>query len=152
MNRSRRRLIVLAQYAAVLVLAALTLTQALSLQVFLTLAAVPAVMLFAIERMALGGLTARRPSRLDEREKALVARAHWLAHRMAMALTALAAALALVSGWAFGFAVGAAPFAVGGFGLILAFLTLPPALVLWTAPEPVDENHRLSAPTPQPFV
>ncbi len=69
-----------------------------------------------------------------------------------MALTALAAALALGSGWAFGVAVGAAPYVVGGFGLILAFLTLPPAVVLWTAPEPVEEDGRFSAPTPPPYV
>lgn len=140
MNRSRRRLVVLAHYAAVLVLAFLTVGQAVTLQVFLALAAVPAVMLFAIERLALGGLTLRHTSKLDERENALVARAYRIAHRVAMMLTAVTSAIGLVTGLGAISGVGVVPLAVTGFGLLLAFVTLPPAIVLWTAPEPLAEE------------
>jgi hypothetical protein len=53
---------------------------------------------------------------------------------VAAALTGLVAGLGAFSG------VGVVPLAVTGFGLLLAFVTLPPAIVLWTAPEPLAEE------------
>lgn len=141
MTRTRRRTAVLIHYAAVAALIGLTLSDAIGLHVFVAVVAIPAMALYGLDHLLLGGLALRSADRLDEREHALVAEAHRQAHRLGLALLAVLAAAALVFG---GFGLGGGePLALVAGALLVVFVTLPAGIVLWTAPDPVGAE-----PTP----
>lgn len=147
MTRRRRRTAVLVHYAAVAALLVLTVTDALPLRVFVTLVAVSAVALIAIERWTLGGLSLRSAHALDEREHRLVAESHRRAHRIGLALAGLLALSALVVGAGGGSPRFALAFGLTALTLLALFVTLPSAVVLWSAPDQLADDE---APGPAP--
>lgn len=137
MPRSRRRALVSVHYAAIAALALFTIGDALTFSVFASVVAVPALALYAVDHLVLGGLAMRPGSAMDEREHLQVARAHHVAHRIALALLAILAASAIVAGIVSGSGVAAPILGILGIALLAVSVSLPAGVLLWSAPEPV---------------
>lgn len=137
MSRVRRRAIVSVHYLSVAALALLAISGAVTFEVFVMVAAVPAFALYAVDRLVLGGMSMRSSRTMDERQRSWVAAAHHTAHRIAMGLVAALALAALVSGVASGSATWGTTLGIVGIALLVVSASLPAGVLLWCVPEPV---------------
>jgi len=137
MSRVRRRAIVSLHYASVAALALLAVSDAVTFQVFVMIAPVPAFSLYAVDQLVLGGMSMRSSRAMDERQRLWVATAHHTAHRIAMGLVAALALVALVLGVASGSAAQGMSLGIVGVALLVISASLPAGVLLWSVPKPV---------------